>query len=449
MAYVYYDVGKLGGAEFYMSRHSHQGSHRVAVHKYPESSRVDYVWQGLDEFKFTISAYVVGGRLGADDYDIQRDKLWNVLRKGGSTTLLHPYLGLKQVHIRSFSFNETEADGNIAQFRMTLSEIAPQAVKVRAGYKAPNMNFVVFNAQSYVFQDIKLAFQVAQERQRNPLAFVDKIFGALAGSAPVRWLQTGAGALRLAGDVLAQAIAVVQAAQYQTRGLLEYKRQLSRIYSLKDTLLVNVAELYDEMLALFVIGYNPYGQFTPQSFSRFTELLKISNFNAFDRNALRNIFHAEDQESIDAQQTLNTFNTAKYGDYNTALTSPSYIITMAAFLEMCKQAGTMVFKDVSQLDYVEEETLIAIDNRLSDEEISTSFRRSLMQVKAGCVAHFRQQRGIVGRTEPITPQSTTNAFLFSYTHAGSVAYSDTIVLQNLIENPFFIEAGNTINVARR
>ncbi len=447
---AYNDIGRLGGAKFYMSRHSHQGQHRVAVHKYPESDRVDYVKQGRDEFKFTISAYVVNGLPGVN-YEADRDKLWNVLRSGGQKTLHHPYLGTKQVHIRSFSFNESETESGIAKFRMTLSEVAPQE-QVGARHGAlPHvpMNELMQVASGYHQQEITYKTLEARERHFNPMGAVLALFKVINGIPVFKWLDTASGWLETVGDVMDESILAIMEAQSQVRGMLEYKRQLSRIYKKKDQFLTNIAELYDNVLALVVIGYNPYGQFTTESFSQFESLLEISNFNAFNRNALFGWDPSHPGvETIRAQQKLNADTDKKFGKIEQNPIFPSNVVRTAGFFALVRHAGTMQFSDVTQLDAVQSQTLDRINNFLANEEISTDMRRLVMQMKAGCVQHFRNQRSVVGRVTPITPQSTTNALLLAYNETGRVSSADAIVRTNAIENPFFLEAGTPVNVVR-
>jgi len=112
---------------------------RNVIHQYPLRDEPYVEDLGLDTDEFSIEGYIVQHKDNEYDYFAQRDLLIEELKKSGSGTLIHPFLGeitaslLGKVRL-SESFNE----GGVARFSMTFV----RAEETKVPYPAEAINHV-------------------------------------------------------------------------------------------------------------------------------------------------------------------------------------------------------------------------------------------------------------------------------------------------------------------
>lgn len=109
------------GVPFFVSEAEGKGGRRLVVHEYPLRDDPFVEDLGRDTRGFSLSAYVLGA-----NYFFARDALLAALEKRGAGTLVHPYLGTKQVACREFSFRETASEGGMASFAIEFVEAGLQ-----------------------------------------------------------------------------------------------------------------------------------------------------------------------------------------------------------------------------------------------------------------------------------------------------------------------------------
>jgi len=438
-----YQQGSLGGAEFYLERHSHQGKHRVATYKYPESNRVNYVKQGRDDFTFSMSAYVVGGKTGAVDYDIARERLWRILRTGGQVTLVHPYMGTVQVHIRSFSVSELSKTGNIAKFRMSLSQVFSSARRRPEDLPAVEgaVAYELAQASTLFKRELLFSEQKGLLQKLTPQELVDRSRPFLEGVFKV--LAIASAGVDFTRDKLDKALVAVQGLQTGISTTVQFKRKLQALRSQQDRLILSAGELYVEIADLLTFGYDPYGGSSAQAYRRFGNMVRLASINVIDNNMHVRQWRAISQQEQDAQISLAQTNADVYGDVDDP-SNPVHLTRFAAFNEMMRQATNMRFTDLSQLSDVETTSIGMVNERLQSETISTDMRRSLMRLKSSAIAFFQQSRGYLGREDVVTPAYDTNAILVSYNETGSLSKMDRIVQTNVVENPLKIVQGTSL-----
>lgn len=103
------------GVPFRIVSVENSGGRRVQVHEYPGRDLAYPEDLGRKGRGFTIEAYIIGA-----DYMAGRDALIDALEKAGPGALVHPYRGTLQVQVTEYRQRETDRDGGMATFSITL-----------------------------------------------------------------------------------------------------------------------------------------------------------------------------------------------------------------------------------------------------------------------------------------------------------------------------------------
>ncbi len=110
--------GSFRGVQFNVGDHTAGGGRRVASHEYPYR---DEGWAedlGRSSRTWTIRCFVIG-----QDWASQRDALVTALEQSGAGTLIHPWLGSKQVVVDGdYQLTETTGEGGKATFSIPFRE---------------------------------------------------------------------------------------------------------------------------------------------------------------------------------------------------------------------------------------------------------------------------------------------------------------------------------------
>lgn len=106
-----YREASFRNVKFYVPQHEATGGRRLATHEFADSDESYTQDMGLTTGQFTINAYIIG-----DNYFGQRNKLLDALDKEGAGTLVHPYLGSRNVMCAEWRLRETVGEGRIARF---------------------------------------------------------------------------------------------------------------------------------------------------------------------------------------------------------------------------------------------------------------------------------------------------------------------------------------------
>lgn len=109
--------GSFKGASFQIEGHNHNGGRRGQLHEYPQRDTPYFEDMGRKAREFTIDAFIVG-----ENYQIQRDALIAACESQGGGSLVHPYLGTKQVVCTSFTVSERIEEGRMCRVSMTMVE---------------------------------------------------------------------------------------------------------------------------------------------------------------------------------------------------------------------------------------------------------------------------------------------------------------------------------------
>jgi prophage DNA circulation protein len=99
------------GVPFFYADTEFSGGRRGPDHEFPLRDDVYPEDMGRKARRYKLQAHVLG-----DDYFAQRDALIAALEAEGSGTLVHPYLGVMSIQVRTFRARETVAQGRGAFF---------------------------------------------------------------------------------------------------------------------------------------------------------------------------------------------------------------------------------------------------------------------------------------------------------------------------------------------
>ena len=109
--------GSFRGVSFQIDSHSFSGGRRGELHEYPQRDTPYFEDLGRKTREFTIDAFIVG-----DTYNATRDALISACEAAGAGTLVHPYLGTKQVVCQTFTVSERIDEGRMCRVSMVLTE---------------------------------------------------------------------------------------------------------------------------------------------------------------------------------------------------------------------------------------------------------------------------------------------------------------------------------------
>lgn len=113
--------GSFRGASFQVESHSAGGGRRGQLHEYPQRDTPWFEDLGRKTREFSVEAFIIG-----DNYHLARAALQAACETEGAGTLVHPYLGSKQVVCTAYSLSERIDEGRLCRFSMTFAEAGTQ-----------------------------------------------------------------------------------------------------------------------------------------------------------------------------------------------------------------------------------------------------------------------------------------------------------------------------------
>lgn len=106
--------GSFRGVPFEVESHNHSTGRRGQLHEYPFRDQPFFEDLGRKTREFTIDVFLIG-----DFYAGQRDALLAACEQSGAGTLIHPYLGSKQVVCTNCTVSERIDEGRVCRFSLT------------------------------------------------------------------------------------------------------------------------------------------------------------------------------------------------------------------------------------------------------------------------------------------------------------------------------------------
>ena len=186
--------GQFRGVPFLIQGHDASGGRRLSLNEYPLRDEPYAEDLGRKAREFSAELYVLGA-----DYMDARDKLIEAFEKSGPGTLLHPYLGSRQVAVREYRLRESSRDGGMASFTVTFVEAGRAAQPAAAADTATGVLAAVDAAIESFKTDFAAVFDVA-----NTAGFV-------ATEAVAAVEQTFEKVTRVVGDVTGPIAAAIRA----------------------------------------------------------------------------------------------------------------------------------------------------------------------------------------------------------------------------------------------
>lgn len=179
------------GVAFKVEGHDRELGRRNEVHEYPFRDRAYPEDLGRRTGRYQLDAFVIG-----PDYMAARDALAEALNKGGSGTLVHPYLGTLEVVCDVARQSESADEGGMAVFSITFIDAAdPSTPTVRADSVAQVVD-VAAKAQT-----LSAAGFLERFTGVNLSAFNQAEAGKLLGSASQALLAAVDGSAVQGGDL--------------------------------------------------------------------------------------------------------------------------------------------------------------------------------------------------------------------------------------------------------
>jgi len=151
--------GSWRGIPFFIESHELSGGRHAKNHEPPDRDTNSAEDIGKKGKVYRVDAHVIG-----DNYFFIRDALINAMEDQGRGTLVHPYLGIKEVQPDSYTVRETTGEGRICRISMTFIEAGEPSFPFAA---IDAVTDFITSAVAAVAQ-VKNAFQVAYKIAELP-----------------------------------------------------------------------------------------------------------------------------------------------------------------------------------------------------------------------------------------------------------------------------------------
>lgn len=385
-----YREGSFRGVDFLIQAHQMQGGRRKQDREYAKRDNGNSEDLGKRLKTFTLEIFVLG-----DDYFTQRDALIEALDTEGPGTLIHPYLGTKNVQAGNYTLSETIDEGRIARFSVEFSEAGevkfPDQVEDDLNATLSNAELVTENSKN-VFEQV---FDTA-----NQAAFV---------------VQAAADGVNAVVDFMEDAVSKV------TDPIANLTFAISNIKASVNDLIKAPGELADRIAGMFQTLLDELDG-DEETASRV-----LGQFSDIDDSFTPVIGDTPSREKQRGNQTALS-NIAK----EIALAGNAQSIVRIDFLSTnaALDAQREVVEGLDlQLELAEDDQLFQ-----SIKDLQTSLTRALPRT---------------GTTEliDITPPQTIPAIVIAYSEFEDIDKETEIIDQNDIEHPGFVPGGETIQVS--
>lgn len=156
---------------FFVASHEATSGRKTVPHEYPFRDDVYVEDLGRRGRRYSVSGYVIGL-----DYFTARDDLIEALEGSGPGTLVHPYIGNKQVSCDEFSYSEDVTEGGLVRFSMVFRETGEKPLEPRSRIDAPS---AVLSSVESATSRVRTAFQTAYNITSQPQFALDSLAGLL------------------------------------------------------------------------------------------------------------------------------------------------------------------------------------------------------------------------------------------------------------------------------
>jgi prophage DNA circulation protein len=403
--------GRFRDAEFFAESSDCELGRRIAMHEFPLRDKPFAEDMGRKARQWTLEIYVIGA-----DYMAARDKIIAALEEPGSGTLVHPYLGTKQVVVSGARGpSESTSDGGMARFSVTFTEAGENSQPATS----INTAAIVGQRSDLAITAIETGF--ADRFTLSGVAgFVGSAAEGVAGSAleligdaadMMPTVPTGissfAGTLLRTGSSLASLI--------RTPSL--FAGQISGMVSSLAGLPLRPKAALDSYKSLWGFGSSASGS-SPSSYS--TPLPVVP------RTTPSRIIQADNQAAI------------------------VDLVRQSAVVESARTASTLTYgQDGDVVSYQEAVGIRDSIIEQIDEELITADDATyvaLTDLRAAVVQDINTRGADLARLNSYTPGVTLPSVVLSHRLYGDATHAEELVGRNNISHPGFIPGGQAIEV---
>jgi len=390
-----YQQGEFRGVPFFLKSHTFTGGRRITSHEFPGRDNPFNEDTGRAKRGFQFTAYVLG-----DDYFTQRENLIAALETEGPGRLVHPYRGVFQVVVASFSETEDTDNGRMASFDITFSEDVPEALTVTT----------------------KNTFREVTDAGANLLAavqddFVDKYPEVFFLARVLSTVKAGAQA----------AINGIDDAKNSVAQVAEYRRQAENILGKVNELILDAVSLAKDIIGLANWGMSVY---SGQTFKP-TEATARQQFDE-----MRAIIATMSAPS-DIPSTGTGGETAELIRQLAAAAATGSAVGIVA---------SIPFSSVEDADTVRAQVFDMLDTLQGSATVSDAVFEAAASAKQAISEDLdRRILGLSVVIEYQTPESEP-VLAVSQEIYGDIGHSDEIVARNSIRHPGFCPASRPLKV---
>lgn len=403
--------GRFRDAEFFAESSDCELGRRIAMHEFPLRDVPFAEDMGRKARQWTLEMYVVG-----PDYMAARDKLSAALEEPGSGTLVHPYLGTKQVVVSGARGpSESTSDGGMARFSVTFAEAGENsqpATSINTAAIVGQRSDLAITAIETGFADrfnlSGVAGFVGTAAEGVAASALDAI-GSAADMMPT--MPTGissfASTLLRTGSSLASLI--------RTPSL--FAGQISGMVSSLAGLPLRPRAALDSYKSLWGFGASASDSATP---SYYTPLPSVP------RTTPSRITQAENQDAI------------------------VDLVRQSAVVESARTSSTLTYGQEG--DVVSYQEAIGIRDTITeqiDEVLVTADDPTyvaLVDLRAAVVQDINTRGADLARLNSYTPDVTLPSVVLSHRLYGDATHAEELVGRNNVRHPGFIPGGESIEV---
>jgi len=171
------------GVPFKVMSTSSEGGRRTVLHQYPFADEPYLEDMGKEAGTYQLQAYIVANYDNSFDHFKERDALKAALEAYGPGTLVHPFLGSKQVGLMGkYKLDESFAEGGVARFTLTFADAgrAAQPSAVLSDEGAVDEACSAADSAILVFDETLLdQVLAAAEMVNGAIAMLDAVYDSL------------------------------------------------------------------------------------------------------------------------------------------------------------------------------------------------------------------------------------------------------------------------------
>lgn len=393
-----YLQGSFRGVKFFTRNHQTAGGRRLVNHVYPLRDNKDYEDLGRSEKPFNMSAYVVD-----DNYYGQRNDLIAALDAPGPGKLVHPYLGVWNVVVDTWSESEATEQGRVANFDITFKE----QELIQLTVVIPNTGALVAAAKKSFLEKLLAFFEEAYDIVSKPISALEDVT-----------------------ETIDKALDVVDAIKKVANTQAEFKQAIS---NLKGKLIE--LRMSGKILGAAFSDIVNFG----------TDATSNLVFGVTAADALQQYGEMENLKLFDDEPVVDS-----PGDISMQPDYPSFqvqkLVTHCSLAAKIGLSSEIPFDSAEAAENLEASLFEDIDEVLNGNFIDDEMYAALRQCKAAVRQDLELRAINLPRLVNFQTVETSNVLQIANEIYGDLEEVEDIVKRNNIQHPGFISGARTIQV---